>query len=280
MTAKRSLMNEIVGDRTVDQQIEDIEKEGWHGQANATRMRILRGLGIYKTREKSDNLIIFGCYIPYHLPFATANYMKLLDRLKIDYTFLEEKEYCCGFPMLMTTDPEDRKKAEEAAHHFMKLDIDLAKQAGAKKMIYLCQLCVYIAREYGPDKDIEHIFYPDLVLEKLKSETLKVDPKTVGYFEGEHLREKTLGPGTDMEWDAYRKTLDSIAGLKVVDIKPLELTQMTTEQIKEQIIDAALKQNLDTIVCTCPSCFVRLKGIARGKINLKYWSDLILEALV
>ncbi|MFC1821619.1 heterodisulfide reductase-related iron-sulfur binding cluster [Thermodesulfobacteriota bacterium] len=273
-TKKDQIMHTVVSGRTLDDQIDNIRKEGSHGTATTLRNHLLRGLGIYKDREKARNLVIFGCYLPFGLPWSLRSYLKLLDRLGLDYTFLE-REICCGLPLVETNHGPERERAVEAAQEFAETKLSQAREAGAEKMVYFCHACAYWAKRFLGNSGIEQVYYPDILLDAFGKESLHVEPTTVGYYQGCHRRGQGWAHGMHLNYPAYRKLLNSIQGLELIDLTH----SVCCVEDTNGIIQEAENLKLDTILCSCSGCHTRISEAARGRLRMKYLPDLLLEAL-
>ncbi len=260
--------------RTLDAQIECVRRNGNHGTVSALRGRVLESVGIPKPKETAENLIIFGCYLPFTIPLLLRDYIKILDHLGMDYTYLE-KEFCCGVPMIATATGEEREKAIRAGREFMRMNSDLAQRKGATTLSYCCVGCAHAAKSTFPDESSRHVHYPDLIIERLEEETLRIAPTVVGYYEGCHRRYSDLAPGVSLDWGRYRRLLDRIEGLKVVDL-PHGICCL---EYPERIIEAAEKKNLDTILCSCVGCYTRVRARAEGRVQMKFLPELLLQSL-
>jgi len=265
---------QVAAGRTLDEQIESIKENGGHGILPTLRAMVLRGVGIPQPKEKSENCIVFGCYLSFITPLELRDYLRLLDRLGVSYTFLD-KEFCCGMPMLFSTEGEERVKVMRAAREFMEMNRDSAQRKGAKTMVYFCPWCAYLAKTFFHDDATCHIYYPDLIMELLEKETLRVAPTVVGYYEGCHTRNRFYAPGISLDWVRYRKLLDRIEGLTVVDL-PRDICCIESA---ERIVEAAKERKLDTILLSCVSGYVAIRGIAGGRIQTRYFPEILLQAL-
>jgi Fe-S oxidoreductase len=264
----------LAAGRTVDEQIEDIRRNGNHGISPILRWMVLLGAGIPMPKATAANVIVLSCYLPFITPLLLRDYLELLDRLGLEYTYLE-KELCCGLPMVLTTEGAERDKAIEASKEFMRMNRDSAQQKGATTLAYFCTWCAYWAKSVFPDEADHHVYYPDLIIERLEKETLRVAPTVVGYFEGCHLGNRYFAPGIDLDWGRYRQLLDRIDGLRVVDLPP----KICCRDHPERIVEAAEENNLDTIVCSCISCYVVLKAVGGGRIQMRYLLEILLQSL-
>jgi Fe-S oxidoreductase len=264
----------VVAGRTPDEQIEYIRKNEGHGIIQVLRSFVLQGAGIPKPKEKAENAIIFGCYLPFLTSLLLRDYISLLDRLGVDYTYLE-KEFCCGFITIVTSQGAEAEKAREAGRQFMQINRDAAERKGAKTLAYWCHWCAHLAKSFFPGEADRHVHYPDLLIDRLERETLSVAPAVVGYYEGCHRRNQTFAPGVSLDWGKYRQVLDRIDGLKVVDLSH----SVCCLDNPEPIVAAAEAKSLDTIVTSCITCHVAVGAAAAGRVQMKYLPELLLQAL-
>lgn len=277
MTTNKSVDNrvaEIVAGRTLNEQISHIKTLGCHGTPALLRKKILESTGIPLPKAVADTVLFFGCYMPFVIPSSIRDYVTILERLEIDYTYLDD-EFCCGFPMIETTIGLDQEKALEAGRQFMEANREKALQKGAKNVVYICVWCAHLAKRFFLNDSVGHLYYPDLILDKLNEEEMKVAPMTAGYFEGCHRRSRVCAPGIDLDWAKYRRTVGKIAGLEIVDL-PKETCCSTNP---ERIVAEAEKRGLRSILFPCVSCHVRVGTAAKGRIKPIYLPQLLLSAI-
>ena len=198
---------QVVAGRPLDEQIEHVRANGGHGTLPMLRAFVLMGVGITQPKETAENCVVFGCLLSFLNALQLRDYLKVLDRLEVDYTYLEN-ELCCGLPMIFATEGEEREKAMKVAREFMETNCESAQRKGATTMSYFCPWCAYLAKTFFPDDADRHVYYPDLMIERLEKERLEVAPTVVGYYEGCHTRNRFYAPGVSLDWGRYRKLLD------------------------------------------------------------------------
>ena len=260
--------------RSIEQQIEDVKREGMQMTPGVLRNSIIGGLEIRRWRGNAENVVIIGCAC-----FGTAlplrSFCLLMQRLGIKYVFLE-KEYCCGAPMLhqVLLDGEDRTHVDEASREFTAMNIELCRAKGAKNIIYFCPWCIYIARRFFPD-DSSLIFYPDILARHIDAVKMRL-PGRIGYFGGSPHRKAIYDPSEsfDLDWDQFQTLLGKVEGLEVVNI-PRYCCQVQPQLI----FDRARKEGLSAIVTSCVVCYGRLMRIAPPDIAIRYVTDVLLEAI-
>ena len=268
------LMQLTTGGRSVKEQIDRIRREKMSQSPMQIRSKLLETFGFAKPKPKADIVFFFGCHGLLRQPTAVRNYFRLLEQLGVDITYLEE-ENCCGHTTFETASAEDREQAVEAAREFTEANLKRAEAKGARSVAYFCTWCAHTAKWLFPDSPIALKYYPDILVEKLATEKLRMEPAAVvGFFEGCHRRAK-ITPGVSFEWGKYRELLNNIEGLKVVDMPG----KLCCIDVPDRIINNALDLNLDTILCSCLACATRLGMASEGRMRVQFYSDLLLEAL-
>ncbi|MDD5500574.1 MAG: (Fe-S)-binding protein, partial [Candidatus Omnitrophica bacterium] len=180
MTAKDKVdkaLIPIIAGRTPDEQLECIRKYGNHSITPMLRRTLLSGLDIARIKPAAENLVIFGCYILFSMPLLIRDYLKLLDVLGIDHTYLEQ-EYCCGSPVRRSTTDTAQEQALQASREFMRLNRDLARQKEAKTIAYCCMGCAHTAKSFFPDEAGHHMYYFELLFDKIEQKSLSIAPTT------------------------------------------------------------------------------------------------------
>jgi len=264
----------LTGGRTIDEQIEDVRRNNNHGSALSLRSFSLLGTGILMPKPKAANVIIFGCYLPPLFPLLLRDYLEILDLLGIDHTYLQN-EFCCGAPMIVTGDAIEQEKAREAAKEFVQKNLDLAREKGATTLVYCCAWCAHLAKSLFPDEASSHVYYPDIVIEKLEKENMRVAPTVMGYFEGCHTLNSLYAPGISLDWGRYRRLLDIVEGLTLVDLPH----DVCCERDSGRIVAMAEKNNLDTILCSCISCYDSIRRGGMGRVRTRFLPELLLQSL-
>lgn len=215
------VMPAVASGRTLEEQIKQVEKEGITASLSAFRNSVLGGMEIRLDKESVDNVIKIGC-AGFGTVLILRFYCLLLQELGIDYGFLK-KEYCCLAPELYQVlgRGQDRKAIDELSRKYLKLNEDVARKMGAKTMLYFCPWCVYRAKWLLKDSDLRQLYCLDILTEPgvWEGKQLRFD-KTVGYFAGRRHRVEIYSedPSVELPWDHYRKILDRVEGLTVVDI--------------------------------------------------------------
>ena len=265
----------LAAGRTLDEQIESIKKNGNHGVIPVLRAGVLAAHGIAKPKEKAETCVIFGCYRPFTTPFLVRDYIRLLDKLDIDYTYLDQ-EYCCGAPLAMLASAEQHDDILSLGRDFIQQNIDRARQKGATTLAYCCAGCVHAAKHTLSEMADSHVYIVDLILDKLEHHHLQMPPATMGYFEGCHTFFRTAYPDARLDWKRYRQQLSHIEGLTIVDLPKGKCCKTSATDI----IESAEKMHLDTILCPCNWCYSSLMpAAATGRVRMISLPELLLQGL-
>ena len=120
--------------------------------------------------HKAPAVYFAGCTASYVETDIGIGSSKLLDAAGVDYTYLGEKENCCGTPMLAAG-------KWDVFAETLKKNVEMVKSAGADTVITSCPACdlmwrqVYPdwARKLGIEYDIKTKHYSEAVAEKIES---------------------------------------------------------------------------------------------------------------
>ena len=271
------LIKESLGTKNLDERVEAIRRDGLYGSPSSHRTFALWGMGLDKPKETAENVIVFGCFPPFANQKDIQAYFKLLDRLGIEYTWLED-ENCCGSPVLdRSVDPqsERRELALETARESIGKSIAGARERQAKRMVHMCVWCTYIGKMLFPDDEIAQVHLQEILLDRLATEDLKVEPTTIGYFEGCHVQGHFLTPGVKINYAPFRELMGTVKGLEIVDL-PKHLCCVTE---MDTIVEEVEKRNLKTVISPCTSCTIRLRRALTGKAEVKSPQAILLEGL-
>ncbi len=261
-------------DRGFPEEIEDIRRIGNHGVIPVLRAGVLADHGIPKPKDSAENGMVLGCYLPFFIPFLLRDYIRLLDILDIDYTYFE-KEFCCGLPLVMQRVGEDQGSAMTAGVEFNRLNLDLARQKKVNTLAYCCVGCAYMAKSFDEEASISQTYIVDLILDELEKKPLKVAPTLIGYFEGCHTFYKTHFPRVSLGWERYRRFLDGIENLEIVDLP----NKLCCKRSADRIVESAEKLNLDRILCSCNGCYRSLNAASEGKLTTMNMPEFLLQVL-
>ena len=260
--------------RTETEQIEAIRRYGNHGASPVLRAATLTAHGIAKPKAKAENCLIFGCYRPFDTPFLVRDYVRLLDILSVDYTYLNH-EYCCGVPLAMQASRDRIAEAAAAGREFNRMNLDLAGQKGAAVLAYCCAGCIHSAKETFGQADSRHVYIIDMILDRLEGRRLMMPPTEIGYFEGCHTFARRAYPKVSIDWARYRRRLGEIEGLEVVDLP----NTMCCKSSSAKIIEQAAKMNLTQLLSPCSGCYSSLNQQAKDGVRVVTYPELLLQGM-
>jgi len=272
--AERQASEYLACDRGFAEQIEDIRRYGNHGVSPVLRAAVLAAHGIPKPKDSAENGIVFGCYRPFTTPFLLRDYIRLLDILGMDYTYFE-KEFCCGLPLIMQRAGEDPENTMTSGVEFHRLNLGLAHQKGVNTLAYCCVGCAYMAKSSDTEASVRQTYIVDLILDELAKKQLKVAPAVIGYFEGCHTFYKTHFPQVSLGWKRYRRFLDGIEDLEIVDLS----NKLCCKRSADRIVESAEKLDLDKILCSCNGCYLSLKAAEKRKLTTMNMPEFLLQVL-
>ncbi|HTG00446.1 MAG TPA: (Fe-S)-binding protein [Nitrospirota bacterium] len=260
--------------RTVEEQVETVRKFGNQGTPQVLRARLLSGLGIPKPKAQADTCVFFGCYRLFTDPFLVRDYLRVLDRLQVDWTYLDQ-EYCCGAPFAMLKASAQRDEALKAAVEFNQQNDVLAREKGARRLAYCCMGCAHAVRSVFHEAHESHLYMPDLIFDELGRRKLVSKPLSIGYFEGCHTFVKSAYSGGSVDWSRYRKRLDEIEGLHITDLAKNQCCKTSAGEV----VDQAVNLKVDAVLCSCNWCSSSLGAAGQGRLKMISLPELLLGML-
>jgi succinate dehydrogenase/fumarate reductase iron-sulfur protein len=282
--------------RTVKDVLESVYK--YHNPMStpqAKRMDWAKDLNVptYPTVTKADVLFFVCCSNAYDLrnQEAAKTMVTLFNRMGVSFATLGAEEWCCGDHMLRMG---EKGLFEELAEH----NIAVFRKLEATKIVTLSPHCYNTFKNDKPYEDaglkVQH--YTEFLSEALQTGKLKLTrpvKKTVAYHDP-----CFLGKRNDV-FDAPRKILQTIPGLKLVEMKRTRQSSFccgggagrvwTEEALPEKRpstnrLHEALDLGVDTIAVACPYCITTLEDAVKvldveAKISVKDILELTKEAI-
>ncbi|MDH4222759.1 MAG: FAD-binding oxidoreductase, partial [candidate division Zixibacteria bacterium] len=217
--------------------------------------------------HRAKNVYFAGCtasYVEHDIGMASV---RLLDKAGIDFTFLGEKENCCGTPMLAAG-------KWELFADIMKKNIQAVKESGADTVISSCPACdmmwrqVYPvwAKKLGMEYGIAAKHYSELVAEKVKSGEFSFPersqkPVTVSWHDSCH-----IGRVSGV-YEPPRELIKAIPNVKFVEMSHNReeahccgsvLTLIKEPPVAAEIgktrLDEAIEAGAEKVLALCPCC--------------------------
>jgi len=261
----------------IDQkQVENIRQYGAFKDSGESRLKILKGDIGFKMDQKAEYVVIGGCIQPETMPQVFQAFKNVLEKLKIDYTFLS-KEYCCGWMPIgqmavMTKDEEDIAEYKELSKRFISENFKQAEALGAKSIVLFCSACEPNYSNYKNTTGLNVIPYTELLDRSSEKGRLNTE---IDYYAGCYrFRRRITNEPLDME--PAERLLKRIDGLKInrIDSDLCCYKQPDLEKITD-----ALKTK--TLITLCTGCYhnLKLKLASKGDYQVKMLPEVLFESL-
>ena len=229
----------------------------------------------FKPKEKAEILWFIGCNEAYKRFRMARATLKILERLKLDFTVLQD-EKCCGWPILSAGNLDVFKM-------LMNSNIESANRVEAKTIVTGCPGCSLtwkkVYPEYGGEVKQRVLHLTELIAELIdegKVEFSKRVEDTVTFHDPCDLGRK------QGVFEAPRKIIESIPGLKLVEMKNNRRASFccgaggaykaVNNEVATSLAALRLMEAVDagvkTLVTSCPACIQNFHH-ARRKIKAK-----------
>ncbi len=267
--------------------LKNLEKSNnpW-GMARGLRTEWTKDLGVKIFSEVTDPEILFwvgccGSYDARNQKVATSM-VKILQASGIRFGILGNEEGCCG-------DPARRIGNEYLFQMTAEANIEIMKRYGVKKILTLCPHCFHILKNEYPQLggEFQVIHHTQFLTELLIGGRLKLTKpinKVITYHDSCY-----LGRANQI-FDAPRKILKSIPGLKLIEMKRhhnrsfccgagggrMWMEEHIGTRINQMRTDQAIEVKAELIGTACPYCLTMLfDGIKeKGKAETMAAFDL------
>ncbi len=162
--------------------------------------------------RRAENVIITGCQVLGGLPHVIKKLTRILDQDGLSYTFLS-KEYCCGNnlyrPAIKERSDEAMADCRSLSKEFIGLNIEKAKELGAKRLIVFCSPCYPLYKHAFPEEEL--VFYPQAINEVITN--IEWGGK-IDYYAGCYKLHKKFAP-VPMDLKSTQSVFKKINGLDV-----------------------------------------------------------------
>jgi Fe-S oxidoreductase/FAD/FMN-containing dehydrogenase len=228
--------------------------------------------------HKSKKVYFAGCtasYVEHDIGMAAV---RLLDEMGEDFTYLGEKESCCGTPMLVAGLWDDFADV-------MKKNIAAVKASGADTVVTSCPACdmmwrhVYAewAEKLGIDYDIKCQHYTEVAAEKIKAGEFAF-PQNGGEAEKVTWHDSCHIGRVSGVYDAPRDLIKAIPGADFVEmpfnrenahccgsVLTLIKEPPVAAEVGKERLDEALEVGAEKVLALCPCCEFQLRVSADKK---------------
>jgi heterodisulfide reductase subunit D len=244
--------------------------------------------------KDSDTLYFVGCRPFFDIIFrdvnagaiqGARNAVKLLNAVGIEPQ-VSENERCCGHDALWNG---DEKRFEALA----RLNVEMIRQSGAKRVVFSCPEGYHTFREYYPkyvgDLDFEIVQFNELLADKLAELTLRPHEEVLTYHDP-----CRLGRMSHI-YDAPRELIRKIPGVKLVEMERSRENGVCcgtsgwmncsscSKSIQLERLQEAQATGATTVVTACPKCAIHfncaIKYFDLG-IQVKELVDLLAENII
>jgi Fe-S oxidoreductase len=228
--------------------------------------------------HKARAVYFAGCtasYVEHDIGMASV---RLLDEVGTDFTYLGEKENCCGTPMLVAG-------KWELFAETMRKNIQAVKEAGADTVIASCPACDMMWRQVYPiwaeklgiEYDITAKHYSEVVAEKIQAGEFAfpdndLDPVNVTWHDSCH-----IGRVSGV-YEPPRQVIEAIPNVNLVEMSHNRqaahccgsvLTLIKDPPVAADVgkmrLDEALEAGAEKVLALCPCCEFQLRVSADKK---------------
>lgn len=221
-------------------------------------------MGILSIFKSGNTLYYPGCMTKFVLKQELENYKKILERLGISFTMLNE-EICCGSPVLNAGYEKDAIK-------LARKNLEIFRKYNIKKIITNCPACFkFFKEDYKkmlPEWDIEVEHVINIILERLDKKPGLIKNKAeedIVYHDPCHL-------GRHMKVYEEPRIILSMLGYNVRDMTNNRENSLCcggggglkanntklANSIAKEVVRQAEELGVKKIITTCPLCFANL----------------------
>ncbi|HPQ44818.1 MAG TPA: FAD-binding and (Fe-S)-binding domain-containing protein [Syntrophales bacterium] len=219
-----------------------------------------------------------GCTASYVEHDIAQASVRLLDEAGVDFTYVAEKENCCGTPMLVSGQ-------WDVFETIMRRNIDAMKEAGVDTVVSSCPACDMMWRNVYPqwtkklgiEYGIKGVHYSEILSDKIKAGEFSFpdtgqEPITVTWHDSCH-----IGRVSGV-YEPPRDLIKAIPNVRFVEMTHHHdaahccgsvLTLIKDPPIAADIggtrLDEALAVGASTVLALCPCCEVQLRVSAQKR---------------
>jgi Fe-S oxidoreductase len=218
--------------------------------------------------EKADILYWAGCIVSTRTPNAARAMGNVLTRAQVDFTFLGEREGCCGYVLLATGLWDEAK--ENAARLLEKVE-----ETGAETLVTPCAGCFYAFTKMYPEiLNVElpcKVVHATQFVENLIKEE-KITPSSLHWKVTYH-DPCSLGRHCNV-YDSPRNILKAVPNLDLVEM-PLNRNRarccgaggglwsynntVAMNSALERLVNDVTPLGVSALVTACPTCHINLR---------------------
>jgi Fe-S oxidoreductase/FAD/FMN-containing dehydrogenase len=228
--------------------------------------------------HRSKVVYFAGCTASYVEQDIGIASVRLLDRGGVDFSYLGQKETCCGTPMLVAG-------KWDVFEEIVRKNIEAVKEAGADTVVTSCPACDMMWRQVYPEWSkklkmeygIKTKHYSEVIAEKIRAGEFAFpgefpEPLRVTWHDSCH-----IGRASGV-FEPPRQLIRALPNIKLVEMSHHReeahccgsiLTLIKDPGVAAEIGEARLKEALEVgaekILSLCPCCQVQLRVTAQKK---------------
>ncbi len=235
-----------------------------------------------KIKDKAEVAYFAGCTASFVEKDVAVGTVRLLDEAGIEFTYLGDKEGCCGIPMLVAGKWDVFEK-------ILKMNIANMQKLGVKTVVTSCPACLLMwrtiypqwAEKLGMDFDIKAKHYSEILVDKLDvlKPKFKVPlNKTIAWHDSCHLGRAGAGV-----YEPPRELLKAIPGVQFREMEHNRekalccgsvVTLIDEPRVAAKIgnvrLQEATEQDADIMAALCPCCLVQFRIAAKeNNVNME-----------
>jgi Fe-S oxidoreductase len=256
--------------------VENIRTYGvYQGSGTGKNKVLFEDLGV-RADQEADHVILTGCVQPEGMPHVFLALRSLLERLRVNYTFLS-REFCCGWlplgqPAVMAKNEEDIARSKELAKGFIQENFRQAKALRAKSVVLFCAACEPNYSNYKSNADFEVISYTELLDRYFEGGNLQLD---ADYYAGCYRFRRKITP-ISLDLQPTLRILDRIEGLEVNHLDNNQCCYIPPHL--ENLIQGIKTK---TVITICTGCYYNLQRTLKdkGDYQVKMLPEVVWESI-
>ena len=203
--------------------------------------------------KRGETVFYPGCLAKHNLKSIANNYIKILQKLNVNFVLLKDKEVCCGYPALSLgyrPEFEDLRLRNE----------EMFRKANIKKIITSCPSCYLTFKEYYKNFKVEHVTqvlsrYLKYLPVKYEEKITYYDPCILGRKEGIVNEPRAILESLGFEIQELEKNKENTMCCGAGGGLKNNLPQISKKIAKKLLSNVKTKK----LITSCPLCYLHLK---------------------
>lgn len=207
-------------------------------------------------QHSSGNVLYYAGCMTHLSPVIYKSLFRILDKAKIDYSFLDSNgSICCGRPLMMSGNLD-------GARSLIKKNSELIKASGCDTLLLSCPICYKIFNEEYKLDGVKVVHHSVYINDLVRSGKIELQKNLGSYVFHDPCE---LGRGSNI-YDQPRELLSNIGVVKEASkerkesiccggsLGSLTLSYTDREQITKASLKVLLENDPDEVVTACPLC--------------------------